>query len=108
MNVGSIPALGSILWLYSSVVEQPAHNGSVVGSNPAATTIYKYLIFLNIVVRKGMESKDKKHIIITIVLSVFVYMSFSEYLSHLKDMKNIEAERENRQIIAKLASNKDF
>lgn len=55
-----------------------------------------------------MESKDKKHIIITTVLSVFVYMSFSEYLSHLKDMKNIEAERENRQIIAKLASNKDF
>lgn len=55
-----------------------------------------------------MESKDKKHIIITIVLSVFVYMSFSEYLSHLKDMKSIEAERENRQIIAELTANKDF
>lgn len=55
-----------------------------------------------------MESKDKKQIIITIVLSVFVYMSFSSYLTHLKDMKIIEAERENRQIIANLASNKDL
>lgn len=57
---------------------------------------------------KDMESKDKKQIIITIVLSVFVYMSFSEYISHLKDTQNIEAEQENRQIIAKLASNKDL
>lgn len=57
---------------------------------------------------KDMESKDKKQIIITMVLSVFVYMSFSEYISHLKDTQNIEAEQENRQIIAKLASNKDL
>jgi hypothetical protein len=57
---------------------------------------------------KDMESRDKKQIIITIILSVLLYMSFSAYISYLKDTQNIESERENRQIIAKLASNKDL
>ena len=57
---------------------------------------------------KDMESRDKKQIVITIILSALLYMSFSAYISYLKETQNIESERENRQIIATLASNKDL
>lgn len=34
--------------------------------------------------------------------------SFATYISYLRDINNTEAERENRQIIARLASNQDM
>ena len=57
---------------------------------------------------KNMESKDKKQVLVAIIIAILLGASFATYISYLRDINNTEAERENRQIIARLASNQDM
>ena len=57
---------------------------------------------------KNMESKDKKQVLVAIIIAILLGTSFATYISYLRDINNTEAERENRQIIARLASNQDM
>lgn len=57
---------------------------------------------------KNMESKDKKQVLVAIIIAILLGASFATYISYLRDINNTEAERENRQIIARLASNQDI
>lgn len=57
---------------------------------------------------KNMESKDKKQVLVVIIIAILLGASFATYISYLRDINNTEAERENRQIIARLASNQDM
>lgn len=55
-----------------------------------------------------MDSRDKKQVLIAIVMAILVGFSLYTYLSHLQKAKNIDAEIENRRIIAKLATNEEL
>lgn len=57
---------------------------------------------------KNMESKDKKQVLVAIIIAILLGASFATYISYLRDINNTEAERENRQVIARLASNQDM